>query len=88
MVALLRITANSATLPNVGVDGLEVVYTSVTTVDNDLYSVAGYGDESVIPQLEAKGCTVAVLMSSADLDAYHARVAGELAPASDPGTGA
>ena len=88
MVALLRITANGATMQQLTVDNLELVDSSIVTVDNDLFNITGYGDESMIPQLQDLGCTVAVLMTSAELDEFHARVAGELAPPSDPGTGA
>jgi hypothetical protein len=84
-MALLRILTSPGVLP--GPDdmaGLHLVLSSVERTTTDRYRISGHGPEELIPQLEALGCEVDVLMSTAAVDAYLARVAAAVGDSPEP----
>jgi hypothetical protein len=89
-VALLRIDATADVLP--GLDDIADLYIIRSNVDHlgaDRYRVFGYAPETVIPKLEARGCQVAVLMSTQATEQFHneIRAALDLPPdAAEPPT--
>jgi hypothetical protein len=75
-VNLLQITATSEVLTGLrDVDGLTTYAPTGEDVGDGRYRVSGYGPASVIPELEARGCEVRVLMSADAIEEFDQSVA-------------
>jgi len=91
-MALLRISAPADSLP--GPEEAEGLYVRVSTVERltaDRYQVSGHGPESLIPELEARGCEVDVLMRTEEIEQFLSEVAAAVIEPDDeeptePGT--
>jgi len=84
-MALLRISTSPGVLP--GADGVEDLLLRVSTIERtstDRYLISGHGPEELIPRLEALGCEVEVLMSTAEIDEYLSQVAAAIDDSPEP----
>lgn len=63
------------------VEGLEVHYDGVRPADGGLYEAGAYASEDAISELDARGLTVEVQMTAAELAAHWAQLDAE---ATDP----
>jgi hypothetical protein len=61
-------------------EDLHLVRSTVEKIEPDRYRVAGYAPGSLIPELEARGCAVRVVMSSRAIDEFHSEIAAAVAP--------
>src|SRR5215475_1451942 len=77
----LQIDATAAVLTSLhDVEDLYLVRSTVEQVGKDLYRVSGYAPESVISELEARGCVVRVLMNSQAIEEFHNEIVATVAP--------
>jgi hypothetical protein len=77
----LQIEATAAVLTGLhDVEDLYLVRSTVEQVGEDLYRVSGYAPESIISELEARGCVVQVLMSSQAIEEFHNEIVATVAP--------
>jgi hypothetical protein len=53
---------------------LHLVRSSVVDLGAGRFRIAGYGSEVLIPELESRGCTVEVVMTTAQIERFHDRV--------------
>ncbi|MCG5219243.1 hypothetical protein [Streptosporangium sp. KLBMP 9127] len=82
-MALLQIDATSEVLTGLSeVEELYVVKPSLESLGADRYRVGGYAAESVIPDLEARGCVVTVMMSTDAIERFNRQVEDSIAPSS------
>ena len=73
---LMHITAPAEALLGLrDIDGLRIYPPTIEDLGDGRYRVAGHGPTSVVPELEARGCDVRVLMSAADDDRFNQDVA-------------
>ncbi|SCL73024.1 hypothetical protein GA0070606_6414 [Micromonospora citrea] len=63
-----------------GVAGLDLIDPSAAALGGDRYRISAYAPEELIPELQARGAQVRVMMSTGQFDAFHAEVARHLAP--------
>jgi hypothetical protein len=85
-MALLAIDATAEVLGGLReVEGLDLGR-SVEELGAGRFRVYGYAAESLIPDLEARGCSVAVLMTSQAIDDFHEEVATTISPPPDDPT--
>ncbi|RAY12572.1 hypothetical protein DPM19_23505 [Actinomadura craniellae] len=83
-MGLLLIDTSAEVLPGLrDIDDLYLVRSSIERMGDDRYRISGYAPETVIPELEARGCTVQVLMTSQDIDHFNDDVATAIAPPDD-----
>jgi hypothetical protein len=61
------------------VDGLTLLPKSFRQTGVDQYAISGFANGSAISELQAKGLTVNVVTSQADLEAHDAQVMQEIA---------
>jgi len=74
-MALLQLEARAevlAALQDLG--ELYLIRSTVKDLGAGRYRIAAYGPETLIPVLEARGCSVRVLMTSAESERFHGRV--------------
>lgn len=83
-MALLRIFGSADALPGPEeVEGLFVRVSSTERLAADRYRISGNGPESLIPELEARGCEVQVLMSTEELAQFHSEIAAAVGEPDD-----
>ena len=95
-MGLLQLETSAEVLAGLGdIGGLYLIRSTVESLGAGRYRIAGYGAESLVPQLEARGCTVRLLMTSTEVDQFHGTVAEAIgsspeggAPAPGDGPGA
>jgi hypothetical protein len=74
-MALLQIEASVEVLATLNdLRELHLIRSTVQDLGAGRYRIAGYGPEAVVPQLEARGCAVQVLMTSEENERFHSRV--------------
>jgi hypothetical protein len=84
-VALIQIESDAGTLAGIrDLDDLYLIRSTVEDLGAGRYRISGYAPEYVIPELERRGCTVVVLMSTDAIESFHNRVARTIGP---PSTG-
>lgn len=80
-MGLIRIDATAEVLRGLhDIPDLYLVKPTVVDLGADRYRVSAYAPESVIPELEARGAEVRVLMSTQAIDQFHNEVANDIAP--------
>ncbi|MFL6127194.1 hypothetical protein [Actinophytocola sp.] len=83
-MALLRISAPAGSLPGPEeIEGLDIRVSTVERLAADRYQISGHGPESLIPELEARGCEVEVLMSTDEVEQFLSEVAAAVSPPDD-----
>jgi hypothetical protein len=91
-MALLRISGSVDALPGPNeIEGLDSHLAPVERLVPDRYQISCHGPEALIPELEARGCVVQVLMSTEEIAQFLSEVAAAVGgPEGDgpPGPGA
>src|SRR5215211_5223662 len=76
LVGLLRLEMKADVLTGLHeIRDLYLLPATVLDLGAGRYRISGYGAEGLIPELKARGCTVQVLMTTAEIDQFHDRVA-------------
>lgn len=84
-MGLVEIEATADVLQSLhDVEGLYLVVPTVEDLGADQYRVSGFLPEALIPQVEALGCQVRVLMTTQEIDGFHSEVEGSVTPAPEP----
>ena len=84
VVALIQIDGTADGLRGLSdMSGLHLVKPSIEDLGADRYRMSAYAPESLIPDLEARGLTVRVLMTSQSIDEFHRQVESTISPTAD-----
>jgi hypothetical protein len=75
-VGLIQIDATAEVLQGLrDIEGLELFTPTFEDLGADRYRLSGYAPETLIPDLEARGCQVRLLMTTRAVDDFHREVA-------------
>jgi hypothetical protein len=75
-MGLLQLDTTAEVLAGLGdLPELYLIRPTVLDLGVGRYRISAYGPEELIPELEARGCTVRVLMTTAEIEQFHQRVA-------------
>jgi hypothetical protein len=79
-MALIQIDATADVLRGLHeVQDLDLPASSIEDLGADRYRMSGHAPEALIPALEARGCTVRVLMSTQAIEEFHSDVVASIA---------